>query len=73
MAPDADILIVDDNPMNLTVIKGLLKPTQMFITTAQSGEECLEKLKTGTFHVVLLDHMMPGMNRDSGTDQKKIS
>ncbi len=62
IAPEADILVVDDNPMNLNVIKGLLKPTRMFITTAESGEECLEKLKTGSFNVVLLDHMMPGMD-----------
>ncbi len=62
VAPDADILIVDDNPMNLAVIKGLLKATKMFITTATSGEECLEKIKYGSFNVVLLDHMMPGMD-----------
>ncbi len=62
VAPDADILVVDDNPMNLAVIKGLLKPTRMFITTAGSGEECLEKLISGSFNVVLLDHMMPGMD-----------
>ncbi len=62
IAPDADILVVDDNPMNLNVIKGLLKPTKVFVTTAESGEECLEKLKLSTFNVVLLDHMMPGMD-----------
>ena len=62
VAPEADILVVDDNPMNLAVIKGLLRPTKMFITTAESGKECLEKLKTGSFNVVLLDHMMPGMD-----------
>ena len=62
IAPDADVLVVDDNPMNLNVIKGLLKSTKMFVTTAESGEECLEKLKYGTFNVVLLDHMMPGMD-----------
>ncbi len=62
VAPDADVLVVDDNPMNLNVIKGLLKATRMFVTTADSGEECLEKLKYGTFNVVLLDHMMPGMD-----------
>ncbi|MBQ7557626.1 MAG: response regulator, partial [Lachnospiraceae bacterium] len=62
IAPDADILVVDDNPMNLTVIKGLLAPTRMFITTAESGEECLEKLRFSDFNVVLLDHMMPGMD-----------
>ncbi len=62
VAPDADVLVVDDNPMNLGVIKGLLKATKMFVTTASSGEECLEKLKYGSFNVVLLDHMMPGMD-----------
>ena len=62
IAPDADILVVDDNPMNLTVIKGLLKPTKMFITTASSGEECLDKIGMNDFNVVLLDHMMPGMD-----------
>jgi len=62
VAPDAEILVVDDNPMNLTVIKGLLKPTRIFISTASSGEECLEKIKHGSYYVVLLDHMMPGMD-----------
>ncbi len=62
IAPDAEVLVVDDNPMNLSVIKGLLKSTKMFITTASSGEECLEKLRYGNFDIVLLDHMMPGMD-----------
>ena len=62
VAPDADVLVVDDNPMNLNVIKGLLKATKMFVTTAKSGEECLEKIRYGSFNVVLLDHMMPGMD-----------
>ncbi len=62
IAPDADILVVDDNPMNLTVIQGLLKPTKVFVTTAKSGEECLEKIAENDFNVVLLDHMMPGMD-----------
>ena len=62
IAPDADILVVDDNPMNLNVIKGLLKPTKVFVTTASSGEECLKKIEDTDFDVVLLDHMMPGMD-----------
>jgi signal transduction histidine kinase/CheY-like chemotaxis protein/HPt (histidine-containing phosphotransfer) domain-containing protein len=62
VAPDADVLVVDDNPMNLNVIRGLLKATKIFVTTADSGEECLEKMKTTKFNVVLLDHMMPGMD-----------
>ena len=62
VAPDAEVLVVDDNPMNLTVIRGLLKATKVFVSTASSGEECLEKLKDTRFDVVLLDHMMPGMD-----------
>ena len=62
IAPDANILVVDDNPMNLTVIKGLLKATKVFVTTAGSGEEALDKVRVETFDVVLLDHMMPGMD-----------
>jgi CheY-like chemotaxis protein len=62
IAPDADVLVVDDTPVNLSVIRGLLKPTKIFVTTATSGEECLEKLKETVFNVVLLDHMMPEMD-----------
>ncbi|MBR6158783.1 MAG: response regulator, partial [Lachnospiraceae bacterium] len=62
VAPDADILVVDDNPMNINVIKGLLKGTKVFVSTASGGEECLEKIKDTSFNVVLLDHMMPGMD-----------
>ncbi len=62
IAPDADILVVDDNPMNLSVMKGLLKATKVFVTTASSGEEAIEKIKDNHFDVVLLDHMMPGMD-----------
>ncbi len=62
IAPDAAVLVVDDNPMNLTVIKGLLASTKMFIATASSGAECLNKLTEGSFNLVLLDHMMPEMD-----------
>ncbi len=62
IAPDADILVVDDTPVNLNIIKGLLKATGVFVTTASSGEECLEKIKETRFNVVLLDNMMPGMD-----------
>ncbi len=62
IAPAADVLVVDDTPMNLNIIKGLLKPTQVYVTTATSGEKCLELIKDTRFNVVLLDHMMPGMD-----------
>lgn len=62
IAPDADVLVVDDNPMNLSVIKGLLKATKVFVTTSESGADAIDKVKDGDFDVVLLDHMMPGLD-----------
>ncbi len=62
IAPDAKILVVDDNEMNLQVIKGLLKPTKLQLTLVGSGKACLEELEKGSFNMVLLDHMMPEMD-----------
>ena len=61
-APDADILVVDDNEMNLLVVKGLLKQTQIRVDTCMSGPECLERLAEKQYDVILLDHMMPNMD-----------
>ncbi|MCR5591318.1 MAG: response regulator [Lachnospiraceae bacterium] len=62
IAPDAKVLIVDDNEMNLEVISSLMGETRIKITTALSGRECLEILKERSFDVILLDQMMPGMS-----------
>ena len=61
-APDARMLIVDDNKVNLIVAKGLVKKTKIQIDTAESGMEALEKIKTNHYHIILLDHMMPEMH-----------
>ena len=61
-APDAKVLIVDDNKMNVKVFQSLLKKTQMQISEAFSGKECLEILKEKSFDIIFLDHMMPGMD-----------
>lgn len=58
IAPDADVLIVDDNPMNLNVMKGLLKATKVFVTCASSGEDCLEKIKSSTFNIVFIGQVI---------------
>ncbi len=62
VAPDAKVLVVDDNQMNLFVAKKLLEKTQVQISEAKSGEEALELLKKEQFDVILLDHMMPGID-----------
>ncbi len=61
-APDARILVVDDTEMNLTVIKSLLKKTEIRIDTALSGEDALTLAGTNEYDVVFIDHMMPGMD-----------
>lgn len=62
IAPDISILAVDDNPMNLSVIKGLLAPTKMYVVTVESGKEALHQLQENHYNLVLLDHMMPEMD-----------
>ena len=61
-APEARILVVDDNNMNLMVVKGLLKKTKVQIVTCNNGRECLERMQKEHFNIILLDHMMPGMD-----------
>ena len=58
-APEASVLAVDDNAMNLAVIKALLKRTEMYVDTAMSGSECLELCKHKKYDLILMDHMMP--------------
>ncbi len=62
VAPEARVLVVDDNEMNLLVIKSLLKETKVIIDTATSGRQCLEKINSANYDIILLDHMMPGMD-----------
>ena len=59
VAPEAKVLVVDDNEMNLAVAKGLLKRTQVQVTTASGGSACLGLLEKETFDLIFLDHMMP--------------
>jgi len=61
-APDAKVLIVDDTPMNLTVIKELLKGMEINADTAKSGQECIEKASENRYDVILMDARMPKMN-----------
>lgn len=61
-APHARVLVVDDNVMNRVVIRGLLKRTLLQIDEAENGVECLEKTMQNHYDIILLDHMMPGMD-----------
>lgn len=62
IAPDAEVLIVDDNAINLTVAEGLLEPLKMKIDTALSGKEAIEKISGHHYDIVFMDHMMPELD-----------
>lgn len=68
-APEARILIVDDNAMNSMVESKLLAATKVQIDIARSGAECLEKTRRKFYHVILMDYMMPEM---SGAESLKL-
>ena len=61
-APLAHILVVDDTETNLLVIRGLLKATGVQLDTVGSGPEALAAMEKQTYDVILVDHMMPGMD-----------
>lgn len=69
-APEARVLIVDDNEMNSMVATKLLSATKLQIDVAKSGMECLEMAKIKYYHVILMDYMMPDM--DGGETLKQL-
>ena len=61
-APDAKVLVVDDNEVNLTVITNLLKKTRVQVDTVLSGREAIAICTKNDYDVVFVDHMMPEMD-----------
>lgn len=62
VAPEAEVLIVDDNAINLTVAEGLLEPLKMKVDTALSGKEAIDKISCHKYDMVFMDHMMPELD-----------
>ncbi len=61
-APEARLLVVDDNEMNLKVVRKLLSDTKVQIDTALSGAECLKLTQYQHYDAILMDHLMPEMD-----------
>ena len=61
-APEAQILVVDDNATNLKVFVSLLKCTKVNVDVADSGKVCLEMIRDKHYDLIFMDHMMPEMD-----------
>jgi signal transduction histidine kinase/response regulator of citrate/malate metabolism len=61
-APEAHILAVDDIASNIEVVSGLLAPYKMTIDKAYGGFQAVEMAKERHYDLILMDHMMPGMD-----------
>ena len=68
-APDARILVVDDNVINLTIAEGLLKPLKCRIDSATGGQAAIDMVTKTDYDIVLMDHMMPEID---GIDATRI-
>ena len=60
--PDARVLVVDDNKVNLKVLSAYLKKFDISADIASSGEEAVEAVRYKEYDLILMDHMMPGMD-----------
>lgn len=61
-APEARVLVADDNEINREVAVLLLEPLQMQIDTAENGAEALDMIQKNHYDLVFMDHWMPVMN-----------
>lgn len=63
-APGARLLVVDDNPVNIKILKGLLLHYEIDADTALSGREAVDKAGEHEYDMIFMDQMMPEMSGD---------
>ena len=62
MCKGVKALVVDDEPMNHTVARGIFKRYGMEVFSANSGKESIAMCETGDYNIIFMDHMMPEMD-----------
>lgn len=67
IAPNAKILVVDDNEVNLLVAQGYLAKYKCTVETCMNGEEAVKKAEQEKFDIIFMDHMMPVMDGEEAT------
>ena len=68
-APDANVLVVDDNEFNIRVAEGLIGLFKINVHTAFSGKEAIEMVQKNDYDIVFMDHMMPEMDGVEATGE----
>ncbi|TFK56253.1 hypothetical protein OE88DRAFT_1652915 [Heliocybe sulcata] len=69
IVPPISVLIVDDNPINQTILSTFMRKKKIKYGVAQNGEEAVEKWRTGGFHLILMDIQMPVMDGIQATKE----
>ena len=69
IAPEANVLVVDDIATNLKVVEGLLQSYEMCVDLCKSGKQAIKAVKINQYDLIFMDHMMPEM---SGIDTVKL-
>jgi CheY-like chemotaxis protein len=57
-----NILLVEDNQLNVKLIRSLFSEHNMKLEVAENGSVGIQKIKEGNFDIVLMDMEMPIMN-----------
>ncbi|KZT20652.1 hypothetical protein NEOLEDRAFT_1140490 [Neolentinus lepideus HHB14362 ss-1] len=69
IVPPISVLIVDDNPINQTILSTFMRKKKIKYDVAKNGEEAVEKWRTGGFHLILMDIQMPVMDGIQATKE----
>ena len=67
-APDAKVLVVDDNNINLSIAEGLMTPLKLQVDKADGGQKAIDMVAAKDYDIVFMDHMMPEID---GVDATK--
>ncbi|EMD40602.1 response regulator receiver [Gelatoporia subvermispora B] len=69
IVPPISVLIVDDNPINQTILSTFMKKKKIKYDVAKNGEEAVQKWRTGNYHLILMDIQMPVMDGIQATKE----
>ncbi|KAI5122167.1 hypothetical protein M0805_007065 [Coniferiporia weirii] len=69
ITPPVNVLIVEDNPINQTILSTFMRKRKIKYDVAKDGAEAVAKWKAGGFHLILMDIQMPIMDGIEATKE----